>query len=290
MIDAMLYNREMHAYTMTFVGGGHMASALIGGLIDSDVSSERVHVVDPSSDRRELLESQWGITTRAQLDEASAQVDVLILAVKPQIMPEVLTQIRPHLANHQRPMVISVASGISLDTIETALGFRPVVRTMPNTPALVGAGMTALVGNEALEEVHRQWANDLMGRGGECVWLDNEADIDLVTAISGSGPAYFFALTEHLVASAIKRGLSPKVAAQLAHQTAHGAGQMLKAADASAALLRQQVTSPGGTTEAALNVFNQHGLAHIVDEAVSAAQSRSQALGAQSAQRPSKES
>lgn len=275
---------------MTFVGGGHMASALIGGLIDSNVSIERVHVVDPSSERRELLKSQWGITTHAALDETTAQVDVLVLAVKPQIMPEALTQIRPHLANPQHPMIISVASGISLQTIEAAVGSRPIVRTMPNTPALVGAGMTALVGNEALEDTHRHWANDLMGRVGECIWLDNEADLDLVTAISGSGPAYFFALTEHLVASAVKHGLSPKVAAQLAHQTAHGAGQMLKTGDASASLLRQQVTSPGGTTEAALNVFNQQGLAQIVEEAVSAAQSRSQALGAQNAERSLEES
>ncbi len=286
----MLYNRGMHAYTMTFVGGGHMASALIGGLIGSDVSPERVQVVDPSAERRELLATKWGISAHAALDETATQVDVLILAVKPQIMPEVLAQIRPHLSNDPCPMIISVASGINLHAIETALGPRPVVRTMPNTPALVGAGITALVSNEALEDTHRQWANDLMGRVGECVWLDDEADIDLVTAISGSGPAYFFALTEHLVTSAIQHGLSPTIAEQLAHQTAHGAGQMLKTREASAALLRQQVTSPGGTTEAALNVLNQNQFAQIVDEAVSAAQARSQALGAQNAEQPSKES
>lgn len=267
-----------------------MASALIGGLMATGVAPERVQVVDPSDERRQALHSQWGIPTHAVFGETAAQVDVLILAVKPQIMPEVLAQIRPHLSNDPRPMIISVASGIQLAAIETALGPRPVVRTMPNTPALVGAGITALVGNGALDDTHRQWANDLMGRVGECVWLDDEADIDLVTAISGSGPAYFFALTEHLVTSAIEHGLSPTIAEQLAHQTAHGAGQMLKTREASAALLRQQVTSPGGTTEAALNVLNQNQFAQTVDAAVSAAQARSQALGAQNAKQPSKES
>lgn len=128
-----------------------------------------------------------------------------------------------------------------------------------------------------------------MGRVGECVWLDQEAQIDLVTAISGSGPAYFFALTEHLVASAIQQGLSPELAEQLAHQTAYGAGRMLKRRDVPAAVLRQRVTSPGGTTEAALNVFTEHGFADMVKQAISAAQSRSEALGAQTTLGPSKE-
>lgn len=286
----MLYNSGMHAYTMSFVGGGHMASALIGGLIEAGVDPERVRVVDPSDERREVLHAQWGINTQDTFDHKAAKVDVLILAVKPQVMPEVLAEISHYSNEDQSPMVISVAGGINLDTIEASLGPRPVVRTMPNTPALVGAGVTALIGNDRLEDKHRRWANDLMGRVGECVWLDQEAQMDLVTAISGSGPAYFFALTEQLVASAIKHGLSPKLATQLAHQTAHGAGQMLKRQDVAAAVLRERVTSPGGTTEAALNMFNDHGFAEMVDQAVEAAQSRSQALGAQNALGPSKES
>lgn len=286
----MLYNRDMHAYTMSFVGGGHMATALIGGLIEAGVSPDRVRVVDPSDERREVLHAQWGIDTQGAFDDQAANVDVVILAVKPQVMPKVLAEISPHLTKDQSPMVISVAGGISLDTIEASLGPRPVVRTMPNTPALVGAGITALIGNGALEDQHRQWADDLMGRVGECVWLDEEAQMDLVTAVSGSGPAYFFALTEHLVASAIQQGLSPELAEQLAHQTAHGAGQMLKKRDVAAAVLRERVTSPGGTTEAALNVFNAHGFAEVVGQAVKAAQSRSQALGAQRPLGPSKES
>lgn len=286
----MLYNRDMHAYTMSFVGGGHMATALIGGLIEAGVDPERVRVVDPSDERREVLHAQWGIDTQGAFDDQAANVDVVILAVKPQVMPEVLAEISPHLIKDQSPMVISVAGGISLDTIEASLGPRPVIRTMPNTPALVGAGITALIGNGALEDQHRQWADDLMGRVGECVWLDEEAQMDLVTAVSGSGPAYFFALTEQLVASAIQQGLSPELAEQLAHQTAHGAGQMLKKRDVAAAVLRERVTSPGGTTEAALNVFNAHGFAEVVGQAVKAAQSRSQELGAQRPLGPSKES
>lgn len=285
----MLYNRGMHAYTMTFVGGGHMASALIGGLMEAGVSPERIRVVDPSGERRDALHARWGIHTQDTFDDVAAQVDVLILAVKPQIMPEVLAKISHYLNEDQSPMVISVAGGINLDTIGASLGPRPVVRTMPNTPALVGAGITALIGNDRLENKHRQWADDLMGRVGECVWLDQEAQIDLVTAISGSGPAYFFALAEHLVTSAIQQGLSPELAEQLAHQTAHGAGQMLKSRDVAAAVLRERVTSPGGTTEAALNVFNARGFAEVVHQAVKAAQSRSEALGAQSAMGLSKE-
>lgn len=285
----MLYNRGMHAYTMTFVGGGHMASALIGGLMKAGVSPERIRVVDPSGERRDGLHAQWSIHTQDTFDDLAAQVDVLILAVKPQIMPEVLAKISHYLNEDQSPMVISVAGGINLDTIELSLGPRPVVRTMPNTPALVGAGITALIGNDRLEDKHRQWADDLMGWVGECVWLDQEAQIDLVTAISGSGPAYFFTLAEHLVASAIQQGLSPELAQQLAHQTAHGAGQMLKRRDVAAAVLRERVTSPGGTTEAALNVFNARGFAEVVHQAVKAARSRSEALGAQTAMGPSKE-
>jgi len=279
----------MYSYTLTFVGGGRMASALIAGLIESDVAPSRIQAIDPDQDVLNTLASRWGIATHQQCNESALRSDILVLAVKPQIMPSVLAQIEPFLVQHHQPMVISVASGISLETLNKALGPRPMVRTMPNTPATLGVGMTAMVGNDALEEIHQQWAKDVMGRTGACVWLKEESQLDLVTALSGSGPAYFFALAEGLVQAAMARGMSPDLAKQLVHQTAFGAGVMLSQKDVDARALRQAVTSPGGTTEAALKVFEAHRFTTLVDEAVEAAMRRSQALGQDNAPSPSKE-
>jgi pyrroline-5-carboxylate reductase len=268
----------MHTYRITFIGGGRMASALLAGLMDSDVPPSTLHVIDPSEEVQQRLSQQWGITVAALYDANTPQADVLVLAVKPQMMAAALATVAPHLPKLDQPLIISVASGISMASLATVLGQRPMIRTMPNTPATVGAGMTAMVSNERARDTHRRWAEDLMGRVGQWVWLDEESNLDLVTAVSGSGPAYFFALAEEMIHAAVTRGLSPEIARTLVHQTAYGAGQLLVHPEAVASALRQGVTSPGGTTEAALEVFDRYKFHSLVDEAIEAALQRSKVL------------
>ena len=264
---------------VTFIGGGNMASAIIGGLLATDASPQSIRVVDPDEKVRDRLRHDWEIATHAQPNEHTQAADVVVLAVKPQVMPQALSSLAKLWPATDGPVVLSVAGGITLDSMAKALGDRAIIRCMPNTPALVGAGITALVGNDHTTAAHRQMATHLMGQVGACVWLDDEPLLDLVTAISGSGPAYFFALAEHMVSAAINRGMDPKLARALVHQTAQGAGQMLADTELDAATLRHNVTSPGGTTEAALNVFAAGKLDAIVDEAIDAAWRRAHALG-----------
>lgn len=264
---------------VTFIGGGNMASAIIGGYVATGASPHAIHVVDPNDQVRDRLSRDWGITPHHPLDEHALAVDVVVLAVKPQVMPEVLTTLAKLMPDTRGPVVVSVAGGITLDTMANALGERAMIRCMPNTPALVGAGITALVGNAHATAEHRRLASHLLEQVGTCVWLEDEPLLDLVTAVSGSGPAYFFALAEHMVAAAVARGMDDKLARALVHQTAEGAGQMLTQAGVDAATLRENVTSPGGTTEAALNAFDVAKLHAAVDQAIDAAWRRAQALG-----------
>ena len=270
----------MENYTITFIGGGNMAFAIIGGLMRAGVDPQRIHVVDPDPNASRRLQETWPIQVKETLDDEAAMVDIMLLAIKPQVMPDVLKDIKHHLAESDRnPVILSIASGISLDTMRNILGDRPIIRAMPNTPALVGAGITALVGNQSITEQHQRWASDLMSQVGECLWLGQESQMDTVTAVSGSGPAYFFLLAEQLVAAGIAEGLDPLVAERLVYQTALGAGEMLKQSSDNAAALRERVTSPGGTTEAALAVFQEHHFEHLVAEAIRAAKKRGQILG-----------
>lgn len=269
----------MDSYTVTFIGGGRMASALIAGLIESEVSPKRIQVVDPDPKVTDSLHNRWGVAAANTCQPSAIDVDMLVLAVKPQVMAEATAGILPHLSSANTPMVLSVASGISLASLEGMLGERPMVRAMPNTPAMVGVGMTAMVANGRLNEKQRNWAFDLLSRVGACVWLDDEQALDLVTALSGSGPAYFFALAEQMIQAATARGMSLELAKTLVHQTALGAGQLLAQAGADAGALRAQVTSPGGTTEAALAVFDRHQFSKLIDQAIEAAMQRSQTLG-----------
>ena len=278
----------MDSYTVTFIGGGRMASALIAGLIESDVSPGRIGVVDPNAEVRSEIHKCWGILATAECHPAVAEADIIVLAVKPQVMNAAVAALQPLLSSLSAPMVISIASGISLASLQAMLGDRPMVRAMPNTPATVGAGMTAMVGNKKLGEHHRAWAFDLLGRVGESVWLEDEQMLDLVTAVSGSGPAYFFALAEQMILAATARGMSAELARTLVHQTALGAGKLLSLPGADATDLRTQVTSPGGTTEAALAVFDQQKFSQLIDQAIEAAMQRSRVLG-QSAASSSKE-
>ncbi len=264
---------------ITFIGGGNMARALIGGLTSTGVSAENITVSDPTAAQRNAARSDFGVQVSADNAVAVAASRVVVLAVKPQIMSEALASIRT--ATPSDCLIISVAAGVTLETLTRGLGEgRPLIRTMPNTPALYGAGISALVAGPSTSEADRALAESVMSAAGETVWVDDEALMDAVTAVSGSGPAYFFALTEHLAAAGEKAGLPASIAARLARQTAVGAGVMLAKSELEAGELRARVTSPGGTTEAALQSFSADHFDRVVERAVDAAGRRGRKLGA----------
>jgi pyrroline-5-carboxylate reductase len=265
--------------TITFIGGGNMARALIGGLVEAGHPPGQITVADPSDVQRRTAESDFGIRSSADNAQAAAGSRIVVLAVKPQIMREVLASIRDVLA--PGTLVISVAAGVTLNGLASGLGSeRALVRAMPNTPALYGAGMTGMVANPAASDEDQSLAETVMGAAGETIWIDSEDLMDAVTAVSGSCPAYFFALAEQLAAAGEKAGLPAATAARLARQTAHGAGLMLARSELESAELRRRVTSPGGTTEAALNSLATDDFAAMIERAIQAAVRRGRELGA----------
>lgn len=263
--------------TIVFIGAGNMARALIGGLI-ANGSKHRVLATDPDPASRAAVESELGIGTLADNRTAVAQADTVVLAVKPQVIDDVLTG----LAGAVDPgaLVISVAAGISVGRIQGVLGTgQPVVRAMPNTPALYRAGATGLFVAQSCTADQRDRARELFEAVGIVAQVDDEAQMDTVTAVSGSGPAYFFALAEALTRAGTRAGLEPGTARALAEQTAAGAGRMLAESGDDAATLRTRVTSPGGTTAAALECLSRGNLDALVQDAVDAAVRRGRELG-----------
>lgn len=264
--------------TIAFAGGGNMARALIGGLLQAGHPASGICVADPGDKARQAAAADFGVAVTARSAEAVGAADVVVLAVKPQIMPAALADIAEALM--PGALVISVAAGITLQSLESALGAeQAIVRAMPNTPALYGAGMTGIVANPATDSVARGLAESVLAATGQVLWLEDESLMDVVTAVSGSGPAYFFALAEQLALAGERAGLKPAAAAQLARQTAFGAGLMLVESGLSAAELRMRVTSPGGTTQAALESFGRDGFEGLIERAVGAAIQRGQELG-----------
>jgi len=256
-----------------------MAQALVGGLIQAGHRASRIRVADPSASRRESLEQELGVRCFESNAETLGEADAIVLAVKPQVMAAVLADLAAALA--PETTVISVAAGVTLDGLARGLGEKaPIVRAMPNTPALYQAGISGLVANGCCDAESRALAEWILGAAGEIVWIEKESQMDAVTAISGSGPAYYFAFTEHLAEAGIRAGLAPEIAARLARQTAIGAGQMLSESSLDPGELRRRVTSPGGTTEAALRHFAAAKLASMIEQAVDAAVKRGQDLGA----------
>jgi pyrroline-5-carboxylate reductase len=262
---------------LAFVGGGNVATALISGISQSPLPPEFIHVSDPSESARLLLEERFPVTGFDSTVAAIEGAHALVLAVKPQVMPQVLNELAGQLEASQ--LVISVAAGITLSHISSALGpNQPVVRCMPNTPALIGRGITGLCAGPACTEHHRQFAERVLSAAGATVWVDDEALMDVVTAVSGSGPAYFYYLVEALTEAAERLGLPPGVAAALALHTARGAGELAMQSDTDIASLRRAVTTPGGTTEAALDQFRARGFKQTVYDAVQAATERGREL------------
>ncbi len=263
---------------IAFVGGGHMATGLIGGLIARGTTPSAIVVADPDSLQRSRLERDYGVTTMADAPSAVAGARTVVLAVKPQQMALVARAIAGPVAA-ARALVISVAAGIRLQDLARWLGPGvALIRTMPNRPALIGAGITALYAAPGVDAKSRQTAETILAACGATVWVPEEAQLDVVTAVSGSGPAYFFLLIECLESAGVQLGLDPETARKLALETARGAGRMAAEATESPAELRAQVTSKGGTTAAALEVLETAGVRGIFAAAVAAAARRSTEL------------
>ncbi len=268
----------MSTAKITFIGAGNMASSMIGGLIAQGIPADTITASDPHSESLERLQAQSPVHTTQDNHAALADADVVVLSVKPQIKKQVTLEIAPSVQK-QQPLVISIATGIEIASLENWLGANiAIVRCMPNTPALVQTGATAMYANSNVSEQQKALAEQIMSAVGIALWVDAEAKLDAVTALSGSGPAYFFLVMETMQASGEQLGLSPKEAEMLTLQTALGAAKMAMESDVDSAELRRRVTSPGGTTESALNTFEQHGLRELFAKALTAARDRSEEL------------
>lgn len=266
---------------LSFIGGGNMARSLIGGLIADRWPADRIVVSDPDDDRLAQLTERFGVHTGSDNRAAIEHAQVVLLAVKPQTLRTVAEQLAPAV-QQGAPLVISIAAGIRSTDLERWLGGDvALVRCMPNTPALVQSGATALFANARVSASRRDLAETLLRAVGMTLWLDDEGLMDAVTALSGSGPAYFFLVLEALQAGAEQLGLPAPAARLLALQTAFGAAKMALESDEQPAQLRQHVTSPGGTTERALQVLEQGGLRPLLAEALRAARDRSRELAEQ---------
>jgi pyrroline-5-carboxylate reductase len=267
---------------IAFIGGGNMARGMIGGLIARGANPAVITVSEPDAMARERLQRDFGVAVHTDNAAAVAGANVVVLAVKPQIMAQVVRPLAPTL-QQLRPLILSVAAGIPSSSLTEWIGAGvPVVRCMPNRPALIGAGATGLFADATVGASERALAGEVLASIGVALWVQRESDIDLVTALSGSGPAYFFRLAELMAEAAIAQGLDPAVARRLAAQTLAGAGQLVAAESSpDLARMRAEVTSRGGTTEAALNRFGALALDRTVAEAMQAAAVRSRELAAQ---------
>ena len=265
---------------VAFIGGGNMARSLIGGLVARGGDADAIRVAEPVDALREALQRDFGVRSYGNAAEAADGASVWLLAVKPQVMRSVCAALAP-LAQAQRPLVISIAAGITAGQLEHWLGGgQAVVRAMPNTPALLGAGITGLYANTATGEPQRARAAALLDAVGPTVWIEQEAQMDAVTAVSGSGPAYVFLLAEAMQAAGVSQGLTPEAARALVNQTLLGAATMLTRTDEAAQVLRARVTSPGGTTQAAIETFETGGFRALVEAAIKAATERGRELSA----------
>ena len=258
-----------------FIGGGNMANSLISGLIASGHSAQQIWVADSDQQKLSSLATSMHINTSATNDALIAEVDVVVLAVKPQVIAAVIKESIASF-NKANILLVSIAAGINQQSLSKWLGEdKAIVRCMPNTPALVQTGATGLHANQNVTEEQHDLAENIMRSVGISVWVENESELDVVTAVSGSGPAYFFLLMEAMEKSALELGLTEHTARLLIEQTALGAAKIALESSESPGELRARVTSPGGTTEQAINTFNQGGFTELVSKALQAAHDRS---------------
>ena len=272
----------MNTSTLAFIGGGNMASAIIGGLIKSGTPTAQILVVEPYAPQRDKLHADFGIEALAAADASLAQAGAVIWAVKPQSFADAAA---PCAAFVGGALHLSVMAGIRSDAIARAIadgqgrGSERIVRAMPNTPALIGMGIAGLFARAAVNDADRALVERLLAPTGEVVWVAQEADLDAVTALSGSGPAYVFYFVEAMVAAAEQMGLSAEAGKKLALATFAGATELARRSDETPAVLRERVTSKGGTTYAALTTMREAGVEPAIVAALRAAQQRARELG-----------
>ncbi|NOX09491.1 MAG: pyrroline-5-carboxylate reductase [Gammaproteobacteria bacterium] len=271
----------MNTKNITFIGAGNMARSLISGLLADGYDAKNIYASDPDVAQLNNLQVHHAININPDNNEAISNSDIIVLAVKPQMLRSVCQQIAA--STQQRcPLVISIAAGIRATDIERWLGGKlPIVRVMPNTPALLQCGASGLYANERVSDEQKDIAESILRAVGITLWVEQEALMDTVTALSGSGPAYFFLLMETLQESATQLGLAPQAARMLTLQTALGAAKMAMESEDDAATLRRRVTSPGGTTERAICVLEENDIRQHIHLALQAAKRRSHELAEQ---------
>ncbi len=266
--------------TIAFIGGGNMSRCLIAGLLASGADATSIRVAEPWGPSRDALQRDFGVAVFSDNADAITGAHAWVLAVKPQVMRPACLALA-EAAHRERPLIASIAAGITTIQLDRWLhGGLSIVRAMPNTPALLGAGVTGMYANAFVDDTGRQRAERLLAAAGQIVWLADEAKMDAVTAVSGSGPAYVFLLAEAMFDAALSQGLPADAARILVSQTILGGARMLTEDGATAAELRRRVTSPDGTTQAAMEVFDAGGFNALVGRAIGAANERGRQLSA----------
>lgn len=269
----------MKKTTIAFIGGGNMTHSLVGGLIADGCNPKNIWVTNPTPTKLAALQEQFGVNITTDNSAAVSQASVVVLAVKPQLLKEVAAPLTEVIQRH-KPLVISIAAGVREPDLRGWLGGDiAIVRTMPNTPSLVGSGATGLYANKRTSSQQRQLAESILRAVGVTIWVEKETQLDAVTAVSGSGPAYFFLVMEAMEKAGVELGLSAENARLLTLQTAFGAAKMALESTEGPAVLRARVTSPGGTTERAIAALQEGGLEDLFARALKAASQRSRELG-----------
>jgi pyrroline-5-carboxylate reductase len=270
----------MNSHKIAIIGSGHMGSSLLIGLINNGHPADKIWASDPSEEKLAQLKKQFKVHTTTDNTEAVKASDIIILSIKPQAFEEVATHLQDAIQEQTPPLVISVAAGVREENIQKWLGGNvPIVRVMPNTPALLGCGASGLYANQHVNHLHHELAESIMRAVGVIVWVKNESEMDAVTALSGCGPAYFFLIMEALQDAAEELGLTKEAARLLTLQTALGAARMAMESNSSLFELREHVASPGGSTEAGLSVLEANNIRTILKETLLAAKLRAEELG-----------
>jgi pyrroline-5-carboxylate reductase len=269
--------------SIAFIGGGNMASAIIGGLRRQGLTADQIQVVEPLAEQRQRLEAEWGVVTLAESQASLARAQLVVWAIKPQIFAQAAQQAGSYTAS---ALHLSVAAGIPSDSMANWLGSQRIVRAMPNTPALIGRGITGLFARPSVSAAERQSIEAVIGTTGPSIWLEREDLLDAVTALSGSGPAYVFYFLEAMMAAGEQLGLNPAQSRQLALATFGGASALAAGSDEAPAVLRERVTSKGGTTHAAISAMEAAGLKAQFIAAITAARDRARELGQEFGQKP----
>jgi len=265
---------------IAFIGAGNMASSLIGGMITDGYPAELIYAANPTRTRLDVLAEKFSINTTQDNNHAVASADIIFLAVKPQLMADVCSQLAEHSANYRGKLFVSVAAGVTVERLQSLLADnQPIVRTMPNTPALVQKGMTGLFPSPEVSDDEIKTIDKIMTAVGKTCWVEDESDLNTITAATGSSPAYFFLFMEAMQESIIRMGFTQQQARELVQQAALGSAELVQQnPHIDLATLRQNVTSKGGTTAEAIRTFEEHNLRDTVDTAMQAAVTRAEQM------------